>query len=410
MVLATIAALALLMSASGWIALRRVRGSLPSAAVGASPRSGPPGVARSLTHTGDVTVETPKPEAIEPVEYCGLGTVRLPADDLLAQFEYLAAQSADLEARWLSALGGSPDSRARAAYLYMVAATPADLVQGAPPGSVEGVRGPAREALARLATETSDPPVYAMAVQACGFYGGPATSGPSACDAITAQGWARIDADNAVPLLVTAGQAFAERDRAAMDVAFSQAVQAHRVDSYSEALAQFSEHDIPADATPLQRYYLLTMLQGYEATWGQLHHSAALHYCTPAALTDPDIRHRCDQLATLLATSGARVSDVRTAATLARVLGWPAERITALRDEGDAEASVLAQEKAPRFGCENVRAASAAIVEAIHQGTRFAARDAVERSGMSMSEAGAHFRTTLQARRDLAAKGVSGAR
>ena len=83
----------------------------------------------------------------EPVEICGVGKVRLPADDAGGE-HYVGALAERAEARAIATLQASGDPHARAAGLML-----ADRAQS---GS-----------MAQLALQSADPALYELALSAC---------------------------------------------------------------------------------------------------------------------------------------------------------------------------------------------------------------------------------------------------
>jgi len=169
------------------------------------------------------------------LEICGLGKVPLDASDPFAADRYIGALSKPAAQRWLAALLGSSDYRARAAGLFLEG----KITDGF---AIVPIAEPMRDELVQLAVRAGDPAIYAMAVNACNTYFEPAEG---ECEQISLSDWARMDADNATPWLLLAGQAHAKNDLAAEADAFGRAAQAHRINSYYDSLSAFADPELP---------------------------------------------------------------------------------------------------------------------------------------------------------------------
>ena len=157
------------------------------------------------------------------IDVCGVGRVKLESDDWTAAGDYVNALTRNSRLRWLSALRGSGDSRARATGLYL---------DGFEPVSPRKDSGAARDELVQLALDTQDPAVFALAHAKCrGSTGESASQG--ACPQLSLDDWTRADSDNAVPWLERALEAHQEKDAAAEAAAFAHAAQAHRYETYN---------------------------------------------------------------------------------------------------------------------------------------------------------------------------------
>ena len=316
-------------------------------------------------------------QAEESVEVCGVGTVRLPADDATAIDHYLQQLTADVWSRWKDAIAHSPDYRSRAAYLHLAAAG-----WFTDPGDIALVA--AADTLVTLANDTRDPVVYAMALQLC--VPGRRDRRFAGCDRISVEGWAAVDPDNAVPWLSVARKATGAQDFATRADALARAAAAHRVDNYDNALLDATSGDIPLDATPLQRYWILTSIVGAQAAWYSPHVRGALDSCTADAVGDPLIRQRCDAVATLFEAHGTGSLDVSLAATLGERVDWSAAKVRALRVEREAAEGVFMQDTGAQWGCESVRTGTALIEGGRWRTSRLQARDVIDSSGMSPAE------------------------
>jgi hypothetical protein len=258
--------------------------------------------------------------------FCGLGKVRLDADEL-ADHRFLEALSEKTQARWLAALLNSDDLHARSAGLYLDGAF-ADM------RSKSVAAQEARDELVQLAVGSSDPSVYALAVYMCRRHTDESAGG--ACQQISWQGWARVDPDNAVPWIAVAGLARTNNDQAAETEAFNRAAQARRYDSYTDSPLSFADRALPDGVSALERSYMATQVIGIEATTAIAPYSPLSRHCSPKAVQDAGVKQQCNDLAENLTAHGNTLVDFAIGVLIGKQAGWPAARIEAMQQERDA--------------------------------------------------------------------------
>jgi hypothetical protein len=320
------------------------------------------------------------------VEICGLGKVPLDAGDPFAAGRYIGALSKPAAQRWLAALLGSNDYRARAAGLILEG----KITDGV---AMEPIAEPTRDALVRLAVSTSDPSVYAMAVSACNTY---VESANGACQQISLSDWARMDADNATPWLLLAGQARAKNDMAAAAGAFGRAAQAHRTNTYDDSLSAFADPELPKDVTALERWYFSIELIGIESATVLPQYSVASKYCSIEAVQDSSVRQQCDAIAELLVNHGTTLLGLGAGENIGARTGWSAQRLNQLAQERNALMQAIMQTTASAtpasaddhdlWSCKRVELGNIYMRHRVQLGEIGAARDALERSGESVQE------------------------
>jgi hypothetical protein len=346
----------------------RSRQAIPSVRVAASAQTGDHPIVKQR-----VDVPPPIAEAPGKVEICGHGKVSI--DDSSAIAQYVGALTKAAGVRWLSALQDSGDLRARVAGL---------LFEGKITGG-DPIIPPAeqtRDAVVQLAVGVDDPAVYAMAVSMCGIDRGVPVD--TACQQISLQRWAQIDADNAVPWLLLAGKAQEGHDSAAAANAFRQATKAHRYDAYNDSLYSFAEPQMPQDATPLERAYLATEVIGIESAL-RSPYGPMTKRCSADAVQDSDIRQQCDALAELLVNHGTSLLDFSVGKNIGARVGWPKARVDSLVLEQyaltQAIIEVTPSDNDNLWTCDSVRRLNAYMVQRARVGELGAAHDALERSG-----------------------------
>jgi len=275
----------------------------------------------------------------------------------------------------LSALQDSGDLRARVAGLSLEG-----KITGGDP--IIPAAEQTRDAVVQLAVGAEDPAVYAMAVSMCGIDRG--TPADTACQQISLQRWAQIDADNAVPWLLLAGKAQEGHDSTAAADAFKQATKAHKYDAYNDSLYSFAESEMPQDVTPLERSYLAIEVIGIQSAL-RLPYRVATKHCTVDTVQDPDIRQQCNALAELLVDHGTSLLGLSVSRNIGARVGWPTARVNSLELEQFALMQAI-MEATPSdndnlWTCDGVRRFNAYVVQRARLGELGAARDALERSG-----------------------------
>jgi hypothetical protein len=349
----------------------RSRQAIPSVRVTASAQTGD-----HLLVKQRVDVPPPTAEGPGKVEICGHGKVSI--DDSSAVAQYVGALTQGAGVRWLSALQDSGDLRARVAGLLLEG----KITGGGP---IVPPTEQTRDAVVQLAVGVDDPAVYAMAVSMCGIDRG--IPADTACQQISLQRWAQIDADNAVPWLLLAGKAQEGHDSAAAANAFRQATKAHQYDAYNDSLYSFAEPEMPPDATPLERSYLATEVIGVESTL-RSPYGPTTRRCSADAVQDPDIRQQCNALAELLVNHGTSLIDFSVGRNIGARVGWPKERVDGLALEQyaltQAIIEVTPSDNDNLWTCDSVRRLNAYMVQRARLGELGAGRDILERSGETL--------------------------
>jgi hypothetical protein len=288
----------------------------------------PPQIPPLVPTTPDRTPASIAQHAGKSIEICGIGTVS--GDDADADARELFNQKLQQgRSRWLTSMLQSGDNRVHATGL---------LFESRFTGTGDWLTKPAPEkavnALVDLALGAEDPMVYAMAVFTCKPVFGPAPGG--SCDQISAKGWAAIDQDNAAAWMAVAREARSAKDTAAQSAAFSRAANATRFDNYGWALSVTAEPTLPADIGPLERYRLSYELASMADTFSPPPFNFGAQGCTASEIADVTLRSECSSMAELLVSKANTVNVLSMAASLGAQIGWPKERLSALKDKSDA--------------------------------------------------------------------------
>jgi len=186
---------------------------------------------------------------------------------------------------------------------------------------------PSLEALARLATSSRDPQVYASAIYTCVLADAMVLS--QACASLSPEQWASLDPDNALPWLYVASAAYVRGDEATLVDALGHADRSRRVVASQmplfQALSVASPGSEPVRAVMLERQlgaYGMHALPDY---------ASAAAFCDVAAVAEPRRRRVCSALADVLIETGTTLRDMLVGIAIGDKVGWPAQRLTVLR-------------------------------------------------------------------------------
>lgn len=356
-------------------------------------------------------------------EVCGLSSVHDTRDgkeaDALEQARRQASPQA--RARWNQALLSSADVRVRAAGLFtaglaidddgaaqVVRSSAAcagntlclDRLDQARSAASEAAGAPSRDQLARLAADTRDPVVYALAMRRCGAASGAAmttataTTNAGACQLLSLEQWTTVDPDNAVPWLIQAERA----PHGDVAEAMFRVSRAKQIKTYWAALLPLVMGAQPAGVSPLDRSLMAVDLVGLQAAW-PIPQGGVPQFCSATALADANRRETCEAITELLVSRSDALVYTTVGLGLAQRLGWPADRVAALRDEIDAGLQVQSQraQGAEPLSCSSVEALLNHFTDVARGGEREALRAAMRRTGASTEELARRHRDALQA-------------
>jgi hypothetical protein len=254
------------------------------------------------------------------IEICGYGPVALPPDDP----DPVQQLPRGLRSNALDAMRAemtvSGDPQAHAAALLI---------------SLRSNLGGAQEQadlLARQATASQDPAIYAMALEGCrGFV----AEGAGSCALLNRAQWARLDPDNVAPWLELAAEAH-ERGEAENEAdAMGHAALARRSDGYEELLPGLVERTLLGSAPSLRLALALTTARTAQTVWSASRSNHAYEYCASGLAADA-VRHRCEAIAEILTQRSVGPAERRTGVAIGRQLGWSQERLNAGQEPGSA--------------------------------------------------------------------------
>jgi len=276
---------------------------------------------RARTVAERAPVDTSRPAVAD--ELCGVkgAAVKRAGKESFAQHVMRVTQT-DIGA-WKSALAASDDPRRQAVALALENAHP-DAPGGEPKDT------PANNGLVLLAIDTNDPVIYALALSHCTGDGYGMAAGP--CQGLSWEHWASIDPDNGAPWLQIAANADSRGDQQGVEQALAKASMASRIDAYGSTVVAIALNALPPDMAPMDKAVAgEDVIVALGIATPALHIAATL--CSDTAVEEPTRRQQCTAIANDLADRATTLIDVAAAAILARRLGFPADRQTALELE-----------------------------------------------------------------------------
>lgn len=206
---------------------------------------------------------------------------------------------------------------------------------------------PAVDALARLASSTRDPQVYASAMQAC------AGSDATECGRIDASRWAQIDADNGYAWLRVATKADRQGDPSGALGALERAARSATIDArFTLYPLLLQEADTPRDAVQALLVNKVLMLSA--RNFGIADYSIVLKYCEKSEVAGAERLRLCGDLARALVEKDTNLLGYTVGLGVGGRVGWPADRLARLREEHKALMESLGSGYVPAnpYGCE----------------------------------------------------------
>ena len=247
--------------------------------------------------------------------------------------------------------------------------------------------GEARDALARMAVSSTDPGVYALAFRACGI------NGEGACQMLSAEQWARIDAGNAAPWLYLLSAAHKHGDVALQNEALHRIATAQRSDTGFLAVPGLIAAAVPSDESSMFAALNMTV----EAIGMQAAVALPPSYqplvadCSGVALRDSNRRQTCAAIAEVLVARSDTFLERSIGLRVGQNVGWPAVRIDELRGEFNAytqhaEPLVMMDYRGAGAGCAAVRRGLESLHRRAVEGEVGSMRAWVARSGKKPEE------------------------
>ncbi len=356
-----------------------------------------------------VSVEVPRaPEAIAPsgIKRCGNADLRTDnSGSDLPQSAYLAAD--DTLAVLAKRLAAEASPRARGLALYANALRQSRAwwaYDAAHPGCSDDEACRAERDLAgaqesrerwdaflEFAASTVAPDLYALAFYGCGA--GFHQDSEGRCMQISAERWAQVDPDNAVPWLYMANAAERRGDLATRNEAYFRASRAALSNSRVAAYADLLQSDVTRSA-PLETQVAMSVEFIGRVAAIPLPSSGLLQdFCSVRAVSDPNRRQVCSDLAEVMAERGDSLIDLSFGSTIARRVGWSPDRLDALRDRLDASKQLFGEQasSSPMEGC---KALLSYVFDKVRFGEVVQYRRLIEASGRSTAQLAEQWRSS----------------
>jgi hypothetical protein len=256
------------------------------------------------------------------------------------------------------ALQRSPDERMRAAGLVLQSSNAVSAGYATEPASAPETCGrdcvkiignpftsfirygqPATDALARAASATRDPFVYALGLKLCGSPTLGNVSPAPSCQLLSAEQWARMEPDNADAWMHVAEHAAVRKDDAGLADAMNHLSHATVNRGYADQAGAIIDAAIPPGPDEMALWVMNMGTIVGTLSWSPV--ATATSYCAAAAMADSNRAQVCDRVAHVLTERSSRLVDQRIGIRIGERAGWPAEQVAAMRSENDALNRVL---------------------------------------------------------------------
>ena len=362
------------------------------------------------------------------VEICGVGYMPAEGAKRFEPDAQLKASAAAARRQLIDTMSGQADERTRVAGLLLkrIAAIEAEpsaydqaavdrcgddhaCLQAASDASLSPYAAgiPAGEEIAKMASTTRDPMVYAAAMQACGKLG--SVPQPPSCRMISARQWARLDPSNTVAWLQVADEASSKKDAAGVADALYHVTTAKNGQLYTGAVATLAEPYM-AGVTGYQKMDLDMLAISAFSGWSLPAYLPVSNFCAASQLTDSNRRQTCDAIARKFTENSTTLIELRIGMRIAERLGWPAGQLAQVREHADATYQAAQNEidlEQP-WSCLAIERAHRHWMQMAKLGEVGAARAAIAASGKSEATWAAEMReATLRQQRARASEAAS---
>ena len=262
-----------------------------------------------------------------------------------------------------------------------------------------GARG-YRDALARLAAQSSDPQVYALAYYACARVADKPTDAGQ-CAQISARQWAHLDPSNALPWIYLANEAVANKQAPIAEEALFRASRAQVSDAHWSALSGLLDSPVfQAAPQDVQDATLITAM-GVASAFSIPQYQVTMNYCSTDALKDQNRSQVCDALGTVMAERADNAISVSLGMRIGERLGWSAERLHVLANTKDALFQ-LARENSPAMldDCQALAKTRAWTGAMLRYGEMEAFRRSLATSGRTTAQLSERYQAELARQRE----------
>jgi hypothetical protein len=248
-----------------------------------------------------------------------------------------------------------------------------------------------REPLAKFASTSDNSEVYAIGFYACDSYFAPGTD--SQCTQLSAEQWARLEPNNAVPWLYVAREAAKRGTLATRDEALFRASRAQTSDSH---WSTFVAHMLQSSAQGSQPLEIQTAADRTGLGWFGTSDAPApsvypqvYNFCSADAVADPNRRQVCSDLAEVMTERADRPVTLFVGSKVANNVGWPPDRLRILQDRMAAytkidQTSLWSPENAG--SCDFLRSVHSWVSDALRYGQVGAYQRAIAASGKTAAQ------------------------
>ena len=320
------------------------------------------------------------------------------------QYEELAATEALREhVRKALSTGASPETRALGAWLAVVHArleaylpffdrmqlctTDLECTKAVSAEALVAVEKASRsqvDEMVRQAVDSTSPTIYAMAVRTCHPVLAVAQS-PS-CQQISSERWTQLDSADAGPWLYLLEEASARHDTATANEAFYRASIASSLRTGTESFLGYAEPALSSGFSAADRMRAEWDIYLAQGTAGFPPMAAVVQQCTAEAVRDSNRRQTCDAFTTMLLDKSSSLIGFHIGVRMAERLQWPAERLSALRQQRDALDFAAGAWSLSDQPCETLRSFLDRKIERSSQGELASIRASIAASGKSFQE------------------------
>lgn len=340
------------------------------------------------------------PLAADEIEVCGIGRVKAKGGQPIDRAMFDAAGDA-ARRRLVTTLAQQPDELARATGLLLQrdegppeANAPhpcdgADCNAPAEPGESEqqrqarvGANASQRDALARMAATTRSPAVYTLAWRAC------QASPGGACQMLSTRQLAALDPNNADAWLEVASEADQHGEASLVDEALYRASKATTADLRWGQISALALRNLPPGTPAIERRAVLARAEAVESALAMPGLKTLMQHCDANALRDGNRLQVCADIAELLSKRSTTLLDMAIGQALGARVGWPSERLQALRLERDAMAQAMKPMSAAagsEWSCAQIERETRWVLDMNQFGEIGAARMLIARTGQNVA-------------------------
>jgi hypothetical protein len=340
------------------------------------------------------------PLAADEIEVCGIGRVKAKGGQPLDRTLFTTAGDA-ARRRLVTTLAQQPDELARAAGLLLQrdegpphanapqACEGADCNAPAEPGESElqrqarvGANASQRDALAQMAVATRSPAVYTLAWRAC------RASPGGACQMLSTRQLATLDPNNADAWLEVASEADQHGETGLVDEALYRASKATTADLRWGQVSALALRNLPPGTPAIERRAVMARAEAIESALAMPGLKTLMQHCDANAVRDGNRLQVCADIAELLSKRSTTLLDMAIGQALGARVGWPAERLQALRLERDAMSQALkpmAAAPGTEWSCAQIERETRWVLDMSQFGEIGAARMLIARTGQDVA-------------------------